>query len=317
MAHALFLPRTPGLQHADATTGLSPTTETPTSLSLYAAMPHTAAPWRPLVVRHAFAKLQLSAPPPDPPPELTNLGFGGAAATGGGAAAARSNHALALLAADATWTLAPPSDASCGGRARRPDKPPPQAALAADAQVSTAVTRLATPTHRVTLGFAIGSAGQTTHATFVLYGHLLPKTVSNFVELCGGKVPGKSYVGSKMQRIMPGFMAQGGSTVDGGYGESAKGGKFADESFALSHDAKGVLSMANAGPDTNGSQFFIVFNPQPHLDGKHVVFGRLVDDGGAGTAALRALEAVGSASGTTTVEVRIATCDAMPTTPSE
>ena len=91
------------------------------------------------------------------------------------------------------------------------------------------------------------------------------------------------------------------------------GGKFGDETFALSHDARGVLSMANAGPDTNGSQFFVLFGPQHHLDGKHVVFGKLVsaeDDGGASEAVLRAVEAVGSTSGETRVEVRIATCQA-------
>ena len=120
-----------------------------------------------------------------------------------------------------------------------------------------------------------------------------------------------------MQRIMPGFMAQGGST-DGGYGEAAAGGKFADESFALSHDGFGTLSMANAGVDTNGSQFFITFGAQHHLDGKHVVFGRLLaadvvgggdSDGDAGRETLRALEAVGSRTGDTSVEVRIATCE--------
>ena len=105
-------------------------------------------------------------------------------------------------------------------------------------------------------------------------------------------------------------MAQGGST-DGGYGQSANGGRFADESFALSHDAAGVLSMANAGEDTNASQFFILFNPQPHLDGKHVVFGRMApldDDGASSLAVLHEIESVGSRSGATQLPVKIATC---------
>ena len=153
--------------------------------------------------------------------------------------------------------------------------------------------------------------------SFELFGRVVPKTVDNFVRLCRGSAGGDSggggganarrYAGTRLQRVIPGFMAQGGAT-DGGYGESADGGKFPDESFALSHDRRGVLSMANAGEDTNGSQFFVLFAAQPHLDGKHVVFGRLVAGVASGEAALRALEAVGSPKGVTTVEVRITEC---------
>ena len=107
---------------------------------------------------------------------------------------------------------------------------------------------------------------------------------------------------------MSGFMAQGGST-DGGYGQSAFGGRFEDESFALSHDARGVLSMANAGEDTNGSQFFLLFRAQAHLDGKHVVFGRLAtDDGGVGASTLDAIEAAGSQGGQTRAPIVITSC---------
>merc|ERR1712057_89873 len=106
------------------------------------------------------------------------------------------------------------------------------------------------------------------------------------------------YAGSKFHRVIPGFMCQGGdfTSGDGRGGKSIYGAKFADESFtgkAGKHTGKGCLSMANAGPNTNGSQFFICTGQTPHLDGKHVVFGKLVE----GDSVLKAIEAVGSQSG--------------------
>ncbi|KAI8922251.1 cyclophilin-like domain-containing protein [Powellomyces hirtus] len=120
---------------------------------------------------------------------------------------------------------------------------------------------------------------------FELFANEVPKTVENFRALCTGE-RGRSatsgatlhYKGSPIHRIVEGFMLQGGdfTTGDGKGGESIYGGAFADESFERKHTAEFLLSMANRGPNTNGSQFFITCVPTPHLDGKHVVFGRLV-----------------------------------------
>merc|ERR1712146_391594 len=131
-------------------------------------------------------------------------------------------------------------------------------------------------------------------------GHnICPKTVENFRCLCNGergtwvitKMP-LHFQGAKFHRIIPGFMAQGGDFElgDGRGGESIYGGKFNDEAggLALRHAKRGLLSMANSGRDTNGSQFFILFKPAHHLNGKHCVFGELVE----GDATLDAIEGV-------------------------
>ncbi len=141
----------------------------------------------------------------------------------------------------------------------------------------------------------------------------VPKTAENFRALCTGeKGVGKSgkplhYKGSSFHRVITGFMAQGGDFTagNGTGGESIYGMKFPDENFKYKHTGPGILSMANAGPGTNGSQFFLCFDAFPHLDGKHVVFGKVRD---SSMQVIAQLEQFGSQSGRTTKPMVIADC---------
>jgi len=168
------------------------------------------------------------------------------------------------------------------------------------------------PNPQVFFEINVGGAPENLRIEFELFSNVTPKTAENFRCLCTGE-KGRGNSGKKLtfekssfHRVIPNFMLQGGDFTKGNGtgGESIYGSKFKDENFKLKHDKPGLLSMANAGPNTNGSQFFITTVATPHLNGKHVVFGKVTK----GIQHVKSIERMGSPSGKPSRKITIVEC---------
>lgn len=173
-------------------------------------------------------------------------------------------------------------------------------------------TAAATSKPQVFFDIALAGKGDLGRVVMELHSDVVPKTAENFRQLCTGEAgAGKKgkplhFKGSTFHRIIPSFMCQGGDFTNGNGtgGESIYGEKFEDENFSLKHEGSGILSMANAGPNSNGSQFFLTTVACPWLDGAHVVFGNVV----SGFDVVEKIEQLGSNSGSPSETVIIKNC---------
>jgi peptidylprolyl isomerase len=178
--------------------------------------------------------------------------------------------------------------------------------VAAAALLFAVATPVLAENPKVAMDVSIGGEPAGT-IEFELFEDVVPKTAENFRALCTGeKGEELAYAGSPFHRIIPEFMIQGGDFTNGNGtgGMSIYGERFEDENFDLKHTEAGLLSMANAGPDTNGSQFFITVAATPWLDRRHVVFGKVT----SGMDVVKAMEAQGSRSGQTREPVELVSC---------